>query len=73
MLPAIREHVFAFYRDLNATADSSRTALASVERMELDVKKLQQEVELLNKQKESLSGDIAVAQRDLQGKDPVCF
>ncbi|XP_064891577.1 centriolin isoform X3 [Columba livia] len=55
-------------RDLNATADSSRTALASVERMELDVKKLQQEVELLNKQKESLSGDIAVAQRDLQEK-----
>ncbi|KAK2535260.1 Cntrl [Columba livia] len=55
-------------RDLNATADSSRTALASVERMELDVKKLQQEVELLNKQKKSLSGDIAVAQRDLQEK-----
>ncbi|KAK2515027.1 Cntrl [Columba guinea] len=55
-------------RDLNATADSSRTALASVERMELDVKNLQQEVELLNKQKKSLSGDIAVAQRDLQEK-----
>lgn len=47
--------------------------MASVERMELDVKNLQQEVELLNKQKKSLSGDIAVAQRDLQGKDPVCF
>ncbi|OPJ67638.1 centriolin isoform B [Patagioenas fasciata monilis] len=55
-------------RDLTATADSSRTALASVERMELDVKNLQQEVERLNKQKKSLSGDIAVAQRDLQEK-----
>lgn len=39
--------------------------------MELDVKNLQQEVDLLNKQKKSLNGDIVVAQRDLQGKDPV--
>ncbi|XP_054704754.1 centriolin isoform X2 [Grus americana] len=55
-------------RDLTATEDSSRTALANVEKMELDVKNLQQEVDLLNKQKKSLNGDIIVVQRDLQEK-----
>ncbi|NXJ02728.1 CNTRL protein, partial [Psophia crepitans] len=55
-------------RELTATEDSSRTALANIEKMELDVKNLQQEVDLLNKQKKSLNGDIIVVQRDLQGK-----
>ncbi|KFV44040.1 Centriolin, partial [Gavia stellata] len=55
-------------RDLTATEDSSRTALSNVEKMELDVKNLQQEVDLLNKQKKSLSGDIIVVQKDLQEK-----
>ncbi|KFQ66028.1 Centriolin, partial [Phaethon lepturus] len=55
-------------RDLTATEDSSRTALSNVEKMELDVKNLQQEVDLLNKQKKSLNGDIIVVQKDLQGK-----
>uniref|UniRef100_A0A663F5P7 Centriolin n=1 Tax=Aquila chrysaetos chrysaetos TaxID=223781 RepID=A0A663F5P7_AQUCH len=56
-------------RDLTAAEDSSRTALSNVEKMELDVKNLQQEVDLLNKQKKSLNGDIIVVQKDLQGKD----
>uniref|UniRef100_A0A672TJP5 Centriolin n=1 Tax=Strigops habroptila TaxID=2489341 RepID=A0A672TJP5_STRHB len=56
-------------RDLAATEESSRTALSSVEKMELDVKNLQQEVDLLNKQKKSLTGEITVVQKDLQGKD----
>ncbi|NXT95657.1 CNTRL protein, partial [Anhinga rufa] len=55
-------------RDLTATEDSSRTALSNVEKMELDVKNLQQEVDLLNKQKTSLNGEIMVIQKDLQGK-----
>ncbi|KAM9256911.1 centriolin isoform 2-T2 [Cariama cristata] len=55
-------------RDLTATEDSSRTALSNVEKMELDVKSLQQEVEVLNKQKKSLNGDIIVVQKDLQEK-----
>uniref|UniRef100_A0A8C3K3K7 Centriolin n=1 Tax=Calidris pygmaea TaxID=425635 RepID=A0A8C3K3K7_9CHAR len=45
-------------RNLTAAEDSSRTALANVEKLELDVKNLQQEVLLLNKQKKSLNGDI---------------
>ncbi|NXY67638.1 CNTRL protein, partial [Glareola pratincola] len=55
-------------RDLTATEDSSRTALSNVEKLELDVKNLQQEVHLLNKQKKSLNGDIIVVQKDLQEK-----
>ncbi|KAM6316368.1 centriolin isoform 6-T6 [Podargus strigoides] len=55
-------------RDLTATEDSSRTALSNVEKMELDVQNLQQEVDLLNKQKKSLNGDIIVVQKDLQEK-----
>ncbi|XP_035411382.1 centriolin isoform X1 [Cygnus atratus] len=55
-------------RDLIATEDSSRTALSNVEKMELDVKSLQQELDLLNKQKKSLNGDITVVQKDLQDK-----
>ncbi|XP_064325235.1 centriolin isoform X2 [Phalacrocorax carbo] len=55
-------------RDLTAAEDSSRTALANVEEMELDVKNLQQEVDLLSKQKTSLNGEIIIVQRDLQGK-----
>ncbi|NXT82779.1 CNTRL protein, partial [Zapornia atra] len=55
-------------RDFAAAEDSGRTALASAEKMELDVKNLQQEVELLNRQKQSLDGDIIVVQRDLQAK-----
>ncbi|XP_035197800.1 centriolin isoform X2 [Oxyura jamaicensis] len=55
-------------RDLIATEDSSRTALSNVEKMELDVKSLQQEIDLLNKQKKSLNGDITVVQKDLQEK-----
>ncbi|KFQ53203.1 Centriolin, partial [Pelecanus crispus] len=55
-------------RDLTATEDSSRTALSKVEKMDLDVKNLQQEVDLLNKQKKSLNGDIIVVQKDLQEK-----
>uniref|UniRef100_A0A8B9TF39 Centriolin n=1 Tax=Anas platyrhynchos TaxID=8839 RepID=A0A8B9TF39_ANAPL len=53
-------------RYLTATEDSSRTALSNVEKMELDVKSLQQEIDLLNKQKKSLNGDITVVQKDLQ-------
>lgn len=37
--------------------------------MELNVKNLQQEVELLNKQKKSLNAEIVAVQEDLQGKD----
>ncbi|NXT57302.1 CNTRL protein, partial [Pluvianellus socialis] len=55
-------------RDLTATEDCSRTALSNVEKMELDVKNLQQEVHLLTKQKKSLNGDISVVQKDLQEK-----
>ncbi|NXF05852.1 CNTRL protein, partial [Smithornis capensis] len=55
-------------RDFAAAEESSRTALSNVEKMELDVKNLQQEVELLNKQKASLSGEIVAVQEDLQGK-----
>ncbi|KAM9595844.1 centriolin isoform 4-T6 [Morphnus guianensis] len=55
-------------RDLTAAEDSSRTALSNVEKMELDVKNLQQEVDLLNKQKKSLNGDIIVVEKDLQEK-----
>uniref|UniRef100_A0A8B9D1G7 Centriolin n=1 Tax=Anser brachyrhynchus TaxID=132585 RepID=A0A8B9D1G7_9AVES len=60
-------------RYLIATEDSSRTALSNVEKMELDVKSLQQEIDLLNKQKKSLNGDITVVQKDLQGKDQIFF
>uniref|UniRef100_A0A8D2N1Q3 Centriolin n=1 Tax=Zonotrichia albicollis TaxID=44394 RepID=A0A8D2N1Q3_ZONAL len=56
-------------RDLTAAEDSSRTALSNMEKVELDVKNLQQEVELLNKQKKSLNAEIAAVQEDLQGKD----
>lgn len=40
-----------------------------MEKMELNVKNLQQEVELLNKQKKSLNAEIVAVQEDLQGKD----
>lgn len=56
-----------FYRDLAAAEDSSRAALSNMEKVELDVKKLQQEVELLNKQKKSLNAEIVAVQEDLQG------
>ncbi|NWV14438.1 CNTRL protein, partial [Ptilonorhynchus violaceus] len=55
-------------RDLSAAEDSSRTALSNMEKMELDIRNLQQEVELLNKQKKALSGEIVAVQEDLQGK-----
>ncbi|XP_050176263.1 LOW QUALITY PROTEIN: centriolin [Myiozetetes cayanensis] len=55
-------------RDLTAAEESSRTALSNAEKMELKVKNLQQEVELLSKQKNSLSGEIVAVQEDLQGK-----
>ncbi|NWU84643.1 CNTRL protein, partial [Onychorhynchus coronatus] len=55
-------------RDLTAAEESSRTALSNAEKMELKVKNLQQEVELLNKQKKSLDGEIVAVQEDLQGK-----
>ncbi|XP_030913183.1 centriolin isoform X3 [Geospiza fortis] len=55
-------------RDLTAAEDSSRTALSNMEKVELDVKNLQQEVELLNKQKKSLNAEIVAVQEDLQGK-----
>uniref|UniRef100_A0A8C3UVW4 Centriolin n=1 Tax=Catharus ustulatus TaxID=91951 RepID=A0A8C3UVW4_CATUS len=54
---------------LTAAEDSSRTALSNMEKVELDVKNLQQEVELLNKQKKSLNAEIVAVQEDLQGKD----
>lgn len=40
-----------------------------MEKMELNVKNLQQEVELLNKQKKSLNAEIVAVQEDLQGED----
>ncbi|NWU08088.1 CNTRL protein, partial [Cephalopterus ornatus] len=55
-------------RDLTAAEESSRTALSNAEKMELKVKNLQQEVELLNEQKKSLDGEIVAVQEDLQGK-----
>ncbi|NWR74795.1 CNTRL protein, partial [Centropus unirufus] len=55
-------------RDLTVTEESSRALLSSVERMGLDVQSLQQEVDLLNKQKKSLSGDVVVVQNHLQEK-----
>ncbi|XP_059721083.1 centriolin isoform X2 [Haemorhous mexicanus] len=55
-------------RDLTAAEESSRTALSNMEKVELDVKNLQQEVELLNKQKKSLNAEIVAVQEDLQGK-----
>ncbi|KAL2298169.1 hypothetical protein Nmel_017132, partial [Mimus melanotis] len=55
-------------RELTAAEDSSRTALSNREKVELDVKNLQQEVELLNKQKKSLSAEIVAVQEDLRGK-----
>ncbi|NXW68205.1 CNTRL protein, partial [Hirundo rustica] len=55
-------------RDLTAAEDSNRAALSNMEKVELDVKNLQQEVELLNKQKKSLNAEIVAVQEDLQGK-----
>ncbi|NWR21433.1 CNTRL protein, partial [Emberiza fucata] len=55
-------------RDLTAAEDSSRSAVSNMEKVELDVKNLQQEVELLNKQKKSLNAEIVAVQEDLQGK-----
>ncbi|NWR33845.1 CNTRL protein, partial [Tachuris rubrigastra] len=55
-------------RDLSAAEESSRTALSNAEKMELKVKNLQQEVELLSKQRKSLNGEIVAVQEDLQGK-----
>ncbi|XP_023794115.1 centriolin isoform X2 [Cyanistes caeruleus] len=55
-------------KDLTAAEDSSRTALSNMEKVGLDVKNLQQEVELLNKQKKSLNSEIVAVQEDLQGK-----
>ncbi|NWT58666.1 CNTRL protein, partial [Erythrocercus mccallii] len=55
-------------RDLTAAEDSSRAALSNMEKVELDVKNLQQEVELLTKQKKSLNAEIIALQEDLQGK-----
>lgn len=40
-----------------------------MEKVELDVKNLEQEVELLSKQKKSLNAEIVAVQEDLQGKD----
>uniref|UniRef100_A0A669Q5Z3 Centriolin n=1 Tax=Phasianus colchicus TaxID=9054 RepID=A0A669Q5Z3_PHACC len=56
-------------RDLTATEDSIGAALSNVEKTELDMKNLQQDVDVLNKQKKSLHGEIALVQKDLQGKD----
>ncbi|NXA49782.1 CNTRL protein, partial [Nothocercus julius] len=55
-------------RDLTATEDSSRIALSNIEKMEMDVKNLQQEIDFLNKQKKSLNEDITVIQKHLQEK-----
>ncbi|NWJ04722.1 CNTRL protein, partial [Crypturellus undulatus] len=55
-------------RDLTATEDSSRTALSNIEKMEMDVKNLQQEIDFLNKHKKSLNEDITVMQKHLQEK-----
>ncbi|XP_025918156.1 centriolin isoform X5 [Apteryx rowi] len=55
-------------RDLTATEDSSRTALSNIEKMEMDIKKLQQEIDLLNKHKKSLNEDIVVIKKHLQEK-----
>ncbi|NXA34778.1 CNTRL protein, partial [Eudromia elegans] len=55
-------------RDLTATEDSSRTALSNIEKMKIDVKNLQQEIDFLNKHKKSLNEDITEIQTHLQEK-----
>ncbi|XP_067397893.1 centriolin isoform X1 [Emydura macquarii macquarii] len=55
-------------RNLTAVEDSSKAAASNVEKMDLNVRKLQQEIDQLNKHKKSLNGDIAVIQQHLQEK-----
>uniref|UniRef100_A0A7M4ET31 Centriolin n=1 Tax=Crocodylus porosus TaxID=8502 RepID=A0A7M4ET31_CROPO len=45
-------------RNLATAEDSSKAALSNIEKMGLDVRKLQQEIERLKKQKKSLDGDV---------------
>ncbi|KAM7144423.1 centriolin isoform 2-T6 [Macrochelys suwanniensis] len=55
-------------KNLTAIEDSSKTALSNVEKMDLNVRKLQQEIDQLNRHKKSLNGDIAVIEQHFQEK-----
>ncbi|XP_026960819.1 centriolin isoform X8 [Sagmatias obliquidens] len=55
-------------RVLAATEENSRTKQSDLEKLEVDVRKLQQELDQLNRNKLSLHKDIAAMQQQLQGK-----
>ncbi|XP_059956567.1 centriolin isoform X4 [Mesoplodon densirostris] len=55
-------------RVLAATEENSRTKQSDLEKLEVDVRKLQQELDQLNRNKLSLHGDIAAMQQQLQEK-----
>lgn len=54
-------------RVLAAAEDDSRMEQANLERLELDVRKLQQELDRLNREKLSLHKDLGAVQQQLQG------
>nr|XP_030714679.1 centriolin isoform X6 [Globicephala melas] len=55
-------------RVLAATEENSRTKQSDLEKLEVDVRKLQQELDQLNRNKLSLHKDIAAMQQQLQEK-----
>ena len=57
-----------YRRVLAATEESSKAKQSDLEKLELDIRKLHQELDQLNRNKLSLHRDIAAVQQQLQGK-----
>ncbi|XP_074871233.1 centriolin isoform X3 [Carettochelys insculpta] len=55
-------------KKLTAIEDSNKAALSNIEDMDLTVRKLQDEIDQLNRHKKLLNGDIAVMEQHLQEK-----
>lgn len=55
-------------RVLAATEESSKAKQSDLEKLELDIRKLHQELDQLNRNKLSLHRDIEAVQQQLQGK-----
>lgn len=57
-----------YYRVLAATEENSKAKQSDLEKLELEIRKLQQELDQLNRNKLSLHKEVAALQQQLHGE-----